>query len=188
MLRNVGNKTEKLSEGAAQAQQMTVPRILILAQGANPCRLCRERAARPPGCRNASEHGSGGTCSERTESHGEGLGPSGAPGPPPLQPQPPPAASRLHGPGEGSEKRSESCHWASRFTRPLRVSTPHRPKATGCSTPGPAGDPARTLALWPSPLRRPAWPWRLTLPLGHNVPGQSGARPIAGRPVCCAGR
>ncbi len=59
------------------------------------------------------------------------------------------------------EKRSASCHWASRFSGPLRVSTQHLPEAAGCSTPGPAGDPARRLARWPCPLSRPGWPWAL---------------------------
>ncbi len=61
------------------------------------------------------------------------------------------------GPGD-SEKRSESCHWASRLTGPLRVSTPHLQEASECLTPGPTGDPARRLARWRSPLRRPGWP------------------------------
>ncbi len=61
-------------------------------------------------------------------------------------------------PGGVSKKLSESCHWATLLTGPLRVSTPRLPEASECLTPGPTGDPACRLARWPSPLRRPGWP------------------------------
>jgi hypothetical protein len=55
--------------------------------------------------------------------------------------------------GGNSEKRSKSCHWATRLTGPLRVSTPRLPKASECLTPGPTRDPASRLASWPSAPR-----------------------------------
>ena len=51
-------------------------------------------------------------------------------------------ARRLPWRGPGSEQQSESCHWATRFTGPLQVSTPRLPERTGRSMPEP-GNAAR---------------------------------------------
>ena len=94
----------------------------------------------PPGrCAiNLSVHGPGGTCSEITESCKEDRVPPGAvaasaPAMPAACGRPAPLARA----GPGSEQQSESCHWATRFTGPLQVSTPRLPERTGRSMPEP---------------------------------------------------
>ncbi len=149
--RHAGNRAEKLSQGAAQAQRTSVPTALILALGVNPCTFAGNTQPARPG---AETHQSADQVEpvRRVPSRTvRGL----------IQPRRRAChrsslfrhllVCRLHGPGE-------AIRVLPLVTSPLRVSTAHLPEATENPTPGPAGDPASGLASKPWPLRRPGWP------------------------------
>ncbi len=169
-------------QGTAQAKRTSAFTMFDTDVGRKTPQSCMEHTARPPGRGNASVHGPGGTCSGRSESFGEGLGPAGAPSSPPLQPIP--HASRpAPRPGEAIRvlPLGDPVHRSPSSQYPAPAGSDWASNAGSRRGLGP-GLQTGPQALTAPPAQLPvAWRLMLTRSVIHSVPEQSGARPSAGR-------